>query len=301
MQILNLIIPIYNSNYMEKQLLSIKNLISDLFILNIFFIDDGSDELHRNIYNYYINKFNWEKNINIKIKYFYLWEKNYLNRVCLARNKWVELSESEYLFFIDQDTILHKNYFKNIKDFLNLDVIIWPYLWYNNLEKSLNQEDINFFIKFWTIKKQNFSDFRINFYKEKQKNDRIWEFFCASNFFIKKEFYLSVWWFDETITSWGDEDVEFWYRLCESWYKINFLEDFKVLNISSKLYKYPYKILENDKINSLSENWLKNLKKHKNKKYLNYVLDRYNNLDLQEKELVWEKFKEFIKWLKKIY
>ena len=108
----------------------------------------------------------------------------------------------------------------------------------------------------------------------------------ASNLFIKKSIFEDVWGFDENIVTWWDEDVEFWYRVFKKWYRIDFEEWSRVLNLSSKLYREPYCILEKDKIRELGDNWLYNMKKHKSEEYLNYVLDRYNHLDEEWKDEV---------------
>lgn len=296
-----IIIPLYNSNYTKKQIKSIYSLdLSDNIFVDIFFVDDGSSEEYKKIYlkNFQIKKIN----NNININYIELWEKKWENRVSKARNLWAKLSKSDNLIFIDQDTILYKDYIKNlIKIINNNDIIIWSYLWYNNFEKNLNNIDINFFIDNWYINKKNFDDFRINFYKDKTKKWRIWEFFAASNFFIKKDIFDKIWWFDEQIITWGDEDVEFWYRLFKSWFNIVFNPDYKVLNLSEKLYTKKPSIIENNKVFYLSNNWLKNLKKHNSNQYLNYVLDRYNNLNIEHKNLVSNKFKKFLEWICKIY
>jgi hypothetical protein len=235
---------------------------------------------------------------NLNIVYHYLWEKNWQNRVCLARNKWAELASSEYIVIMDQETILHKDYLLNLlKYFSWKNVVLWPYLWYNNFEKQINDEDINYFIKTGTINKENFEDFRINSYKNKQVNWKIWEFFWASNFFIRKDIYNKIWWFDENITNWWDEDVEFGYRLHKAWYNICFDENIKVLNLSRKLYEIPYNILEKERITELSENWYRNIKKHKTKEYVSYVVDRYNHLPEDYRTLVSKNFKNFLIWL----
>lgn len=293
---INLIIPLYNSNYIEKQLLSIKKITIKKNIIRIIFIDDWSNIRYRNKYKYIINNFKKEIINNFEVIYFYLWKKKWQNRVCKARNKWVELSIWENLYFIDQETILTKNIFLKLQNYIKYnDIFIWPYLWYNNIKKNINESDINFFIENWFINKVNFDDFRSNYYKEKQEKNRIWEFFCGSNFFIKKNIYLDIWWFDETLISWWDEDVEFAYRLQKKWYKIIYDEEFKVLNLSKKLYNEPYNILEKDKIDLLSENWLKNYEKHNySREYKRYILDRFFSFKYNEKIKVNKNFVKYV-------
>jgi len=293
MLVLNIIIPLYNSNYIEKQLLSIKKLITKSISIRLILIDDWSDAIYRKIYIKIIEFINIKGNNNIEVVYFYLWDKNWQNRVCKARNKWAELSIWDNLYFIDQETILTNNHLEKIAKYVDSkDVIMWPYLWYNNLVKHIEENDIDFYVENWYINRENFDDFRLMFYQEKQNKKRIWEFFCASNFFIKKQIFLDVWWFDESLTIWWDEDVEFAYRLQKTWYNIIFDDKLNVLNLSDKLYKEPYKILEKDKINSLSKNWVTNYEKHLNPDYKRYIFDRYNHLDENLKSEVSKNFKD---------
>lgn len=288
-----LIIPLYNHNYINIQIKSIYSLLLNNIDLEVIFVDDWSNEKYRKIYDKFLSKILVK---NIIFRYRYLWDKNNKNRVCLARNVWVKLSKSDNLVFIDQDTILHKNYFNDLISLINKkDIIIWPYYWYNNLKKSLKDNDIEYYIQNWYINKNNFEDFRIDFYKEKQENWRIWEFFAASNFFIKKEVYLKIWWFDESITTWWDEDVEFWYRLYKNWFNIKFYENLKVLNISDKLYIEPFLMLENSKIKDLTKNFLLNYNKHwKSYEYKRYIIDRFNHINYDYKLNTSEDFQKEI-------
>lgn len=284
---ISIVIPLYNSNYIEKQLFSINSLEKNNTDLDIIFVDDWSDYFYK---ANYIDSF--KKNRNLNIVYEDLWFKNWKNRVCKARNRGVELSNWEIIVIIDQETILSKNYLsKVLKSDISEKVIIWPYFWYNNLEKILKEQDIDFFMKNWYINKDNFHDFRLNFYKDKLFQGRIWEFFWGSNFIVKKEIFNKIGWFDETLNKWWDEDVEFWYRLQKTWYKIFFNENLWVLNLSEKLYKHPYRILEENKISDLSENWYNNYEKHKSYEYKRYIFDRFNNLDQNQKLLVSQVFK----------
>ncbi len=284
--LISVIIPVYNSDYIEKQLFSIKN-INNNTQLEIIIIDDWSNIQYRNKYTKILNSFT-----DLHIKYHYLWEKNWENRVCKARNKWVEISTSENLYFIDQETILSKNTMEGLLNnyqYSNM-AILWPYFGYNNLKKNILDEDIFFFIENWYIDKDNYEDFRICFYKEKEENGRLWEFFGASNFFIRKSIFVEIWWFDESITTWWDEDTEFWYRLFKSWCQIIFDINMGVLNLSKKLYNTPYSILEDSKVESLSENWYKNYQKHKSYDYKRYIFDRFNYLELSHKKKISKNF-----------
>ncbi|MDD2870371.1 MAG: glycosyltransferase [Candidatus Gracilibacteria bacterium] len=286
---INLIIPLYNSNYIEKQLISIKKQQNKAIKLIIIFIDDGSTQYYKDIYKNIISKYR-----DLEIIYNELGDKNGQNRVSKARNLGAILSSSQNLYFIDQETILTKNFINNISKYLDSDeVIIGPYLGYNDLEKQLSESDIDFFMDNGYVNKPDFSDFRLDFYLEKTTQNRLWEFFAASNFFLKKDVFLSVGGFDETITTWGDEDTEFGYRLQKAGHKILFDENMQVLNVSEKLYNKPYKILLENNIETLSNNWLQNYKKHYSPDYKRYIYDRYNHLSTELKQKVSPDFKKY--------
>jgi hypothetical protein len=58
------------------------------------------------------------------------------------------------------------------------------------------------------------------------------------------------------------------------------------LNLSEKLYKNSYRILEKDKICFLSENWEKDYQKHNDYEYKRYIFDRFDNFDVDHKRKV---------------
>ena len=137
--------------------------------LQVIFVDDGSDMKHRMEYETAFKKYG-----DLNITYCFLGEKDGKNRVCAARNKGVELSENENLVFIDQETILPKSYLHHIqKHTQNESVVIGPYFWYNNRKKALEENDVDFFIRSGFIDKEDFEDFRMDFYREKQENGRL--------------------------------------------------------------------------------------------------------------------------------
>lgn len=290
--LLTVIIPLYNSDCIEKQLLSIRSLENEGITLEFIFIDDGSDGIHQKTILWLLES---NKNTHQYI-YHSLGEKNWKNRVCLARNIGAQMAKWDYLVFIDQDTILHKNYISHIVHTWVWDrVIIGPYLGYNNEKKLINDTDIDSFIQNGIVEKPGFVDFRIPHYQEKNEQWRIWEFFWASNFLIKKDIFLSIGGFDGDIITWGDEDVEFWYRLNATGYSIFFDRTMQVLNLSKKLYQEPFSILEKHHIPSLTENWVYNAKKHSyHPDYLRYISDRWHHLPSWYKQQASQNFRKFL-------
>lgn len=291
------IIPVYNSSHLDIQINNLKSL-SFFHGNNIeyIFVNDGSDD-------------DFIQQLQIKIKddaRFSLvslppqHEKQ--NRVTQARNLWAQHARWEVLFFIDQDTLVSQKYIETFQT-LSLwrkEVFLWPYYGYNNHKKILSPEIIEEYLTTWEIPQKQFIDFRVGIPQMLQQEE-IWKFFCASNLLIRRDDFLGSGWFDELITTWWDEDVEFWYRVSQK-YKITFQEHLTVLNLSEKLYNNPYNILEDIHISSLFENILRNFEKHKTKEYLSYLLERYNWLSQQQKLSIWVRCNTFLQWIhKKIY
>lgn len=287
------IIPLYNSNYIELQMKSILNLFCKSKNFECIYIDDGSDRIYQNLYKEAISKLPFE--IWKKI-YFYSLpeEKKNRNRVWRARNLWVINTKSDNIIFIDQETLLSPYYIKNLESKISNTVLFWPYYGYNNYIKKLSSNILKEFLKNGFILSPFFSDFRIG---NKKVYDPIinWQYFCGSNFFIKKELFTLLGWFDEAIESWWDEDIELWYRLYKSGISLKFCEDIKVLNLSSKLYQTPYNIVEAKDVSSLSENWYKNIKKHKTREYVLYVKNRYQGLPDSHKTFVYPDLISFLR------
>lgn len=293
MHLFDIIIPLFNSQNLNIQLKSIFNLDLQTSKINLIFVDDWSlkstKEKYLRLFKKFQDKFQDKLDI-IKINFYELkWEKKWINRVSHARNLWYQKSISQNLIFIDQETILPYDYIQNL---INLkihetSVCLWVYFWYNNEKKSLNKKEIINYIFKWKLHNENiFKDFRINFYQKKINENRIWEFFLWSNFFIKKNFFEMCWWFDEKIFSkWENWDVEFGFRLFKKKVNINFCDKRNVLNISKKLYKPPFRFFELDKTSQLSDSFCWYYEKHNfDIDYKKYILDRFWNEQLDYKK-----------------
>jgi glycosyltransferase involved in cell wall biosynthesis len=112
---IDIIIPAYNAHEtIRKTLMSIciQNNVKDL---NIYIIDDCSDEP----YDYLIDEFN--KYLNIKIERL-----NKNSGPGVARNRGLEISNSEYVMFIDSDDQFINCYSINslVKEIINYDLAI---------------------------------------------------------------------------------------------------------------------------------------------------------------------------------
>lgn len=286
------IIPFYNSQHIDIQLLALKSLNISVFeYVEFIFVNDGS----KWEYLEHLQKWVWKDNNFLIISL----EKQKIktNRVTLARNMWVEKAKSENIILIDQDTIISQAYIDTISqvELKRWNIIIGPYFGYNNEIKKLTWEQINTYIHSWVLQGREYQDFRVG--SSQMKNSSfIWKYFCASNLLIRKQDFFSTGWFDENITSWWDEDVEFGYRLSQS-KNISFREDLRVLNLSKKLYDIPYNILEDIHVESLFDNMFRNFKKHRSKEYLAYILERYAWLNDHQKEFLSASSKKIIQWI----
>jgi len=93
-------IPVYNdSQFIDKCLQSVINQTIGLNNIEIICIDDGSTDETAEIIKYYINKYSSNNNI------FYDRHEN-SGSPSLSRNKIIELSNGEYIFFLDGDDFL---------------------------------------------------------------------------------------------------------------------------------------------------------------------------------------------------
>ena len=277
---------------MELQMKSIWSLVRQSTNFEIIYVDDGSNQWYRDIYKNTLSRIPLKIQEKISI-YSLPWKKNQKNRVCQARNLWAQMARNNFLIFIDQETLINPYSIKNLETKVSKTVLFWPYYGYNNQKKELSSLIIKEFFQTWNISSPLFSDFRIgnkNLFESKKN----WQYFCGSNFFIQKDIYFSVWGFDETIESWWDEDVEFWFRLYKSGADLKFCANIGVLNLSKKLYSFPYNILEEKDVDSLSKNCFRNIKKHSEKEYGSYVKDRFEYISEAYKKNIFPELSLFL-------
>jgi len=92
---ISVIIPVYNAQvFLSRTIDSI--LSSSMSDIEIILVDDGSTDNSLNICNWYAKKFPCVSVIQ---------QKN--QRVAIARNNWVSKAKGEYLWFVDNDDIVH--------------------------------------------------------------------------------------------------------------------------------------------------------------------------------------------------
>ncbi len=121
--ILSIIIPCYNcENYIEKTLMSLRNGINKEINnkIEIIFIDDGSTDNSLNIVYSFAEK--TDLNINV-VK-----QKN--KGVSQARNYGLSLANGKYIFFLDSDDYVEKDFFYEIFKRINkikFDVLLFGF------------------------------------------------------------------------------------------------------------------------------------------------------------------------------
>jgi glycosyltransferase involved in cell wall biosynthesis len=154
----------------------------------------------------FINSF---ENIKL-IKSHKIWEKNY------ACNLWVKNANWEYLLILDNDALIEDNDFikkvfeSNLIMNENTWIIAFPF--FNENEKKI--EWVWWFFNFNFIKWYKKIDFNnIWMYNWLE----IW-FPHGLAFFIKKEIWNKIWWYDEFLKFWWD-DNDLWIKSWIFWYK----------------------------------------------------------------------------------
>ncbi len=184
---ISVIIPAYNSeNYIEKAINSVLNQTYQNF--EIIIINDGSTDNTEEVIKQFTDS---------RIKYIYQANQG----VSAARNKAIELSDGDYIAFLDADDVWHPeklqiqlNCFKKNPD-INLV--------YSNIKMIEESTDIEFI--------KNFDNFKTR--KNLIKNLILTPFNCPSpsTVLLKKECLPEAGLFDKNLTV--GEDLDLWLRI----------------------------------------------------------------------------------------
>lgn len=277
---ISIIITLYepkNIDFLLKWLIFMQSFCKQIDFEYIF-VDDFS--LNINEWSYkikaFLKQYPWD--------FFWLHYKNPLiNRVTIARNLWAKNSNWEYLLFVDQDIIFHKNYWLFLEKILakySEYIIFWWYIWYNNFMKDISENDILEYIwwkeNFWN----EFDDFRWKFIKYKD----VWQIACWSHFLISKNVFLKYY-FDEKLLSWWGEDIDIAYRLYLNNYKLIYIPQLSLLNLSSKLYMLPFSIFTKNNYKWLLKSFVHLSKKYQNDSvFISYIRMRLNYFPIDIKK-----------------
>jgi len=271
----SIIIPIYNNEIIWETLHTISFLEYPKSAFELIIIDDGSDVKYKLKTQYFISKY---KGI-FQIKYFFIWDKNWKMRVNLARNKWVKESKYEQLIFIDGDSLLPPYILKNYNDFLKhkdeKNIIVGESIWYNYLK--VEPIKTSFILK-WDFEKYlrnpKYRDFRrLWYYKE------FWHVFLGGNFSISKKQFYDIWFWDENILSWWEDDIEYAFRAVKKEYTFFLIKRIEIYNVND------WERMSRERFFSTLKNQCYILKKYNfDQEYLDYIKQRFENTDIEIKQ-----------------
>jgi len=197
-------IPTLNrSAYLRATVLNILKIDNNM-IEDIIIVDQTNDNLITNDNKVFFN------NLEFNIKYFIL----DIPSVCIARNTIIAESNSDIIFFIDDDVILPFNYFKeHLYMYSNYNVVSTIGKIYNrNISSNIDSLDIN---TPSLNTNENFSNF--NYIDTDFKGPGI---SCNQSF--KRQILLNVFGFDENFKGGYFEDADLVNRIRKKGYKIGF-------------------------------------------------------------------------------
>lgn len=114
--ILTIVVPVYNvGQYIYDCVDSIFSQLKESNTVEVIFINDGTKDDSINIIEKYLIGHNLKNNINFIII-------NQANKgLSGARNTGISIAKGKYIYFLDSDDYLHKDFFKKILPLLNED------------------------------------------------------------------------------------------------------------------------------------------------------------------------------------
>ncbi len=171
-----------------------------------------------------------------------------------ARNLAIQQSKAEFIVPLDADDLIDSN---SIAESLNV---------FKNREIGIVYGNIQYFGEEKTVKKQ--ADFKME--RQLIMNQ------IAVTALIRKEVFIDIGYYDQFLSKPGLEDWEFWIRVGQSSWKFKKLEMifFKVrIQNSSRTYQ-------------VANNNLNIIKDYVYKKHVNLVMENYENLYYQKKQLI---------------
>lgn len=114
--LLSIVIPVYNvDKYILECFSSVFNHFKDEYCVEVIFVNDGSTDLSKEIL---VNQIMGLGNL-IKTKVTLVNQEN--KGLSSARNTGISFARGKYIYFLDSDDYLHKNFFKKILPILDED------------------------------------------------------------------------------------------------------------------------------------------------------------------------------------
>jgi len=124
---ISIIIPVYNAEiFLTRTIDSVVS--SSMTDIEIILVDDGSTDHSMKICKWYAKKFPCISIIHQKNQW-----------VAVARNKWMSVSQGEYLWFVDNDDIVHPLMYENLYNackIKNTDIAIAPTIVRNDVNNK---------------------------------------------------------------------------------------------------------------------------------------------------------------------
>jgi len=206
-----IVVPTFNR--LNELMITLDSLVNQncKYPFEVIVVDDGSAEDTKSVINQYMDK--------LELKYCFQEDKGF--RAAAARNMGIELARGEICIFIDNGIILHsKAIEEHIDTHLNVadPCVVLGYVYGLDIDKEDEQllHDIianNSPAEAIEISKnKQFYDLRETYYKELGDDLSKWPapfVICwGGNLSISTKVLIEVGMFDESYTTWGEEDVD---------------------------------------------------------------------------------------------
>ena len=262
---LSVIIPTFNA---QKRLLLLLKSLDNQSVNNfeVIVVDDGStDGTGETIAGLM-------KSYDFSLSYYYL-DNTDIFGAGIARNYGAKHSKGNILLFLDQDCVAEKDLIKKHTDHHRTkEIVLGYYAGYGNDYECYDLSKLNDYVqKGRTI--PVIKEFRNQLFNDKPNNDA-WKCFISAHFSIKTDIFCKYY-FDESFTQWGCEDIDLGYRIYKGGSRIHFVKECIVYNSSNE------PIISKIKFRSLSESLSNLYQKHQAENIKLYCYERFYNTPLK--------------------
>ncbi|MCK5082939.1 MAG: glycosyltransferase, partial [Candidatus Omnitrophica bacterium] len=196
----------------------------------------------------------------------------------IARNYGTKHAKGNILLFLDQDCVADRELIKkHIHQHRSKDIILGYYAGYGNEQECYDLAELKAHVR-GEEPIRVIQEFRDQLFRDKD-NKEAWKCFVSAHFSIKKNIFCDYY-FDESFTRWGCEDVDLGYRLFLKEKAIHFVRECVVYN-SSKAPKRTKK-----KFLSLARSLVEMYAKHRTKTMKLYCFERFYHTPVQYRGLL---------------
>jgi len=263
--LISVVIPTFNAQERLSLLLkSLENQSNKNF--EVIVVDDGSTDQTSNAVTQLIESY------SVPLHYYYL-DNTDIFGTGIARNHGAKHARGRILLFLDQDCVAKKNLIqKHIDHHNSKDIILGYYSGYSYDFSSHDFMELKNYVHnnrpVSTIK-----EFRDPLFLDDQSSDA-WKCFISAHFSIKTDIFCKYY-FDESFTQWGCEDIDLGYRIYKGGSGIHFVKECIVYNSSNE------PIISKIKFRSLSESLSNLYQKHQAENIKLYCYERFYNTPLK--------------------